>query len=304
MRKVVLVIGAATLDRSLYVEKYPKADTKDRCRTIESGGGNAANTASTLGRLLLLSSSGHGTNDEEHKQFGNKNQLVDNDFCVQLLTKISRDEIGQSIMKELESYGVDTSSPLLVRTDETLKSQVVTVIVTKTPPTRTCLFDPGTVGTLEPSDLDQINIRDIMTDVIHYHSDTRHTEVAVELARVAKTFTKQKLLISVDVERDRFSAEFDDLIDLADTVFTNSNLMGPILTRRLNHDPYQNFEIQIEKMDNTATARQFDDFYFNVVLLHHYLDELRLKSMNASGGGGENSEETERKIIATRYVQL
>ena len=54
----------------------------------------------------------------------------------------------------------------------------------------------------------------------HLHSDTRHTEAAAFLARQAN---ERNVPVSVDVERDRYSDEFDDLIDRASFVFTNEN---------------------------------------------------------------------------------
>ena len=48
----ILVIGACALDRLLHVPFYPKEDGKILCHnTFQCGGGNAANTASSLGRI-------------------------------------------------------------------------------------------------------------------------------------------------------------------------------------------------------------------------------------------------------------
>ena len=280
MPKSVVVIGAATLDRILHVPTYPKPDTKAACKTFESGGGNAANTASALGRLFLSSSRTHIT-DPDHTH-------------VKLLSKISTDEIGQALSAELEEYGVDLTSPLCIRAEGT--SPVVTVIVTNVRPyTRTCLFDAGTVGTLIPSDLELqgINITAVLDNTIHFHSDTRHTEVALALANEAKI---RGITISVDCERDRFSAEFDELIDLANIVFTNEDLMETILRRRLdcNH-PFEGVVL-----DGDSSDRERFGFYVRVATLCHLLTKLQ-QWRNTTN---ENGVTTPKELIVTRYVPV
>ncbi len=301
--KSILVIGAATLDRLLYVDQFPTADSKYACETHEMGGGNAANTATAIGRL---------TSAARNKEYFPQN-VQDGDadtgafVHVKLLTKIALDDIGNSLVQELQQDGVDISSPLFLRCDG--RSPIVTVLVTTKPPyTRTCLFDPGTVGTLHPSDLEDeslqhvdCNVSDIMKDCIHLHSDTRHTEVALILAREA---SKRGIPISLDVERDRFTEAFDELLDLSNLMFTNEGLMDSIVSRRFGCDLFDNdrsTEMEIEDKDNCGIQQDNHaglcdncdnvQFYCNVVKLFHCFKK-------------ESSNVLEKELVVTRYVPV
>lgn len=258
MSSKILVIGAATLDRLLYCENYPTANSKSACSTFECGGGNAANTACALGRLLLAANV---------------------DMKINLLTKISTDGVGDFLINELESYNVDTSNPLLVRSIGL--SSVCTIIVTKNHPyTRTCLFDAGTVGTLDRNDVVSAGEFDeLLKGVEHIHSDSRHTEAAASIVKAAK---KLNVRISVDVERDRYTQDFDDIIDYADTVFTTEDsLMRPILERRIGYDPFTTCE---------EDAIEVDEFNFKCVMISYWL-----QSINTTGNYGIAKE-----VIVTR----
>lgn len=248
MSSKILVIGAATLDRLLYVENYPTADSKSACSTFECGGGNAANTACALGRLLVAAKV---------------------DMKINLLTKIATDGVGDFLINELESYNVDTSNPLLVRSIG--RSSVCTIIVTKNYPyTRTCLFDAGTIGTLDRNDVISAgDFDELLRGVEHIHSDSRHTEAAALIIKAAKNLNVR---ISVDVERDRYTQAFDDIIDYADTVFTTEEaLMRPILERRIGHDP---FTICAEDVI------EVDEFNFKCIMICYWLQSIKTTSNN------------------------
>jgi sugar/nucleoside kinase (ribokinase family) len=236
----IIIVGAATLDRLLHVNQYPVADSKALCTTYESGGGNAANTASGIGRLQSLSKNG---------------------LNVKLLSKVSSDQVGDGLVKELQDYGVDLSSPLFIQSPG--RNPVVTIIVTNSSPyTRTCLCDTGTVGTLTVPDLNNVDLNAAFENVTHLHSDTRYTDVALSLVQTAKRRTSVPVTVSVDVERDRYTQDFDDLIDLSDLVFTNEHLMQPILIRRLGYNPFDFIEGE--------NMHQFS-FQFNVAMLCYCL---------------------------------
>lgn len=234
--KNILVVGALTLDRLLYVQEFPKPDSKISCTTFECGGGNAANTASCIGKLCFGSPM-----EARHK--------------VKLLSKTTLDLHGSALCQELRDANVDLSSPLFIRGHG--NSSTSTVIVTcDQSHTRTCLFDQGTIGTLNLSDIQGVDFDQIFQGVQLMHSDTMHTDVAAILAREAKL---RGIKLSLDVERDRCSEAFDILVDLADIIFTGEDLMQSILERRLS------------KRDNQPDRHTF---YSSVVDLCHTLSSL------------------------------
>jgi sugar/nucleoside kinase (ribokinase family) len=263
--RIILVVGACALDRILHLDSYPIQDSKMRCsQTFEYGGGNAANTASAMARLVdakfLLQGGGHnrigdgggigGTcshsddnNDGDNDGDGNEDNV--GPITIKLLSKIGNDLVQKQICCELKQCGVDLSSPLFQigppETSSTRTTPIATVLVTTIEPhSRTCIYDPGTCGELTAADVNHLlqqqesmvgeDFDDIFDNVIHFHSDSRHTEAAALLAREAK---RRGIPVSVDVERDRHSKAFDELIDSASIIFTNENKMSCTLERRL-----------------------------------------------------------------------
>ena len=221
----ILVVGACALDRILHLESYPPQDSKTRCsQTFEYGGGNAANTASTLARMSDAKFLKGGDDTSEDGGWAS--------ITIKLLSKIGNDSVKDQICCELEEFGVDLSSPLFkVDSEKSSTTPIATVIVTTMEPhSRTCLYDPGTCGVLTAQDVQHIDLDHIFENVIHLHSDSRHTEAAALLAKDAQ---RRGIPVSVDVERDRLSQSFDDLLDAASMIFTNENKMSCTLKRRL-----------------------------------------------------------------------
>ena len=222
---VVLVIGACTLDRIITVETYPKEDTKNRSTAVfETGGGNAANTATALSHL---STSMFATSSlsQSHSPIRS--------ITVKLLTKLGDDSIRNQLCQELTSSGVDLSSDLFLKGDKHSTSHVTTIIVSEKEHTRTCIFHPGTCGEITPEDIDRVILRKngmekLFENVVHFHSDSRHTKAAVILAKEAK---RRNIPVSVDVERDR-GKDMDALLELATMVFTNQDQMSDYMDRK------------------------------------------------------------------------
>jgi sugar/nucleoside kinase (ribokinase family) len=200
--QVILLIGACGLDRLLTVTTFPNADSKIRTEAYhEVGGGNAANTASAI--ALLKSAS-----------FLSQHNLV-----VKLMTKVGDDYIGKQVVRQLQDTGVDLSSPLFQYAGQGTTTGFTTIIVSDRESTRTCIHTPGTCGELTLLDLKQLNLDQIFQNVIHLHSDLRHAEVALELAREAR---RRGLTVSVDAEKDRNNHFQHELQQLSTTLFTNS----------------------------------------------------------------------------------
>ena len=227
---VILVIGACTLDRIITVTEYPREDSKVRSQSIyETGGGNAANTATAISKLccptLLSKLLPLQTKFENEPQ--NKSSIQ-----VKLLTKLGDDAMFQQLCKELVDANVDISSDLFLKGDVGTTTSVTTVVVSKKNHTRTCIFTPGTCG--EITEQDVINIKNnnrldhLFENVIHLHSDSRHTKAAILLAKEAR---QRDIPVSVDIERDR-GPSMDELLNLATIIFTNQDQMSAYMERQ------------------------------------------------------------------------
>ena len=267
----IVVIGACALDRLLHVPYYPKEDDKILCHeTFEYGGGNAANTASGLGKLSSSSSS-----------------ML---FHVQLLSKIGSDDIHRKLCHELVNSGVDLSSPLFMIGETGTTSPIATVIVTNSfnnnlngalvQPTRTCFFDKGTCGVLESSDVINYfqNIDDTIIDTVPatnvtivdkfftnvkiIHSDSRHTNAALIIAKEAK---RRNIPVSLDLERDRFTKSFDELINQASIIFTScsriDNSHGQSITCFHLKSLIDRRKREIEGLNDSHSGHNFSAFF-------------------------------------------
>ena len=206
---VVLVVGSCGLDRLLTTKNYPQPDSKVRSVSYnEIGGGNAANTASAIGLLQDAS-------------------LWTRRIRVKLLSKVDDDPVGRQLVRELGDSNVDTTSTLFQICPGT-STAITTIIVELENNTRTCIHTPGTCGELTIEDVESVDIDRIFKNVIHLHSDSRHTKASLLLAREAK---KRGIPISVDCEKDRNSTSLDALMELSDMIFTNSIHLRPYLER-------------------------------------------------------------------------
>eukprot|EP00980_Cylindrotheca_fusiformis_P028895 scaffold22671_cov164-Cylindrotheca_fusiformis.AAC.4 len=207
---VILVIGSCALDRLLTTSKYPVPDSKVRSIAYnEVGGGNAANTASAM---ALLQSA----------------QCWTRNVRVKFLTKVGDDLVGVQLKKELHNANVDTSSPLFLIGPQGSASAITTILVELEGHTRTCIHTPGTCGELTSEEIESVDMDTVFENVIHLHSDSRHTDAAVQLAIEAK---RRGIPISIDCEKDRKSKSLDVILELSDIIFTNAHCLGSYLER-------------------------------------------------------------------------
>ena len=147
------------------------------------------------------------------------------------MTKVGDDVVGQNIVDELKASNVETSSQLFRRGGPGSTTSFTTVIVDEKEKTRTCIHTPGTCGELSLVDvqaLSQEEIDQLFRNVIHLHSDSRHTEVSLWMAKEAKL---RGIRVSCDCEKDRNTKALDELIEVCDILFTNSNHLGAYLER-------------------------------------------------------------------------
>ena len=208
--KVILLVGRCGLDRLMTVSSYPHADSK--VRTIayhESGGGNAANTACAMALLCDAS------------LFKSEN------FRIKLLSKVGDDYIGQQLKDELQKSGVDVS--LVFIGDHGTTTGFTSVIVSEAEHTRTCIHTPGTCGEVTLVDIASENLEELFANVVHVHSDSGNADVSLVLAQEAH---RRNIPISVDAEKDRRPKSMDQLLEIADMVFTNTSQLNDYLDRR------------------------------------------------------------------------
>lgn len=209
--RVVLLIGSLGLDRLLTVPSYPGPDAKVRTTAYnEVGGGNSANTACAMGRL---STAGF---------------LRRANVRIRLLSKVGGDAVGRQLVDELHASNVDTTSPLFLTGPPGSTTAFTTVIVSEQERTRTCIHTPGTSGELSLHDAGAADLDGLFRNVVHLHSDSRHTDVSLFLAQEAK---RRGVPISCDAEKDRGTKALDELIQISDILFTNSDHLGGYLDR-------------------------------------------------------------------------
>ncbi len=198
------------MDRLLSVSHYPSPDAKVRTTVYhEVGGGNAANTATAMARLSRAA-------------------IFPESYRIQLCTKVGDDYVGRQIMADLEAEGVDLSSPLFRVGNEGSTTAFTTIVVSEEEHTRTCIHTPGTCGELTLEDLQRVDRNDLFQNVVLLHTDARHTDVALELAREAQ---KRGIPVSLDVEKDRNSKALDALLDVASIVLTNADQLENYLAK-------------------------------------------------------------------------
>ena len=187
----MLVFGAACLDYIAQVNHFPVPDEKLRTDSLTiCGGGNAGNTSTCLNRLGVQ---------------------------VTLIAKIGKDLNGEKILDDLrQETNIDTSSILLQAS--MVLSPLTYIIVDRTTNTRTCLFSAANeqilVDEIQPDWLDGI-------DFIHF--DSRSTEAAVHLAKLAES---KSIRCSLDLERSR--PHLDQLIPRMNYIITTESYLRDV----------------------------------------------------------------------------
>uniref|UniRef100_A0A7S3ENN4 Carbohydrate kinase PfkB domain-containing protein n=1 Tax=Rhodosorus marinus TaxID=101924 RepID=A0A7S3ENN4_9RHOD len=178
----VVGLGAAAIDLLASVDTFPNPDDKIRTVSFEvAGGGNCANTLTAVRRLGIPCS---------------------------ILTKIGDDGTGKQITSELDGDGVDTSNVIVQRN---MNSPFTYVLTERAGGTRTCIHTPAE-SELLPSEVKP----EWLDEADHLHLDGRHTQAAIEMAKLA---IERGVPISLDVEKDR--PHIRELLPLADFIITN-----------------------------------------------------------------------------------
>lgn len=167
---------------------------------------------------------------------------------IRFLTKVGNDSIGQQLADELSDAGVDTSSPLFMRVGT--KTAFTTIIVSEEECTRTCIHTPGSCGELSLDDVRCVDLNQVFEDVVHLHSDSRHTEAALYLALEAKS---RGVRVSLDCEKDRSTTNLDRLLEVCDILFTNAQHLSSYMSRREHEMQQMHNRIPLPKPRTIST---------------------------------------------------
>jgi sugar/nucleoside kinase (ribokinase family) len=201
----IWVVGAAGIDVVANVDVFPKPDDKMRAKSLETfGGGNAANTATTLARLGVR---------------------------THLISKIGDDINSNFILNELKGEQVETWG---IVKQLNSKSPITLVVVDSLTKTRTCIHHSNIVDLNDESVREFLDAMRMPNAPKIIHSDSRHTLGAIALAKEAnklnilgrnlvtiffQTYIISKL-VSLDMERVN-RPHVQELLPLADLIFTN-----------------------------------------------------------------------------------
>ncbi|OVA02256.1 Ribokinase [Macleaya cordata] len=181
--RIVLGVGAVSVDYLATVDAYPKPDDKIRSTSLKvQGGGNAGNALTCAARLGLN---------------------------PRLISKVADDAQGRSVLEELEADGVDTSYLVVAKNGN---SPFTYIIVDNQTKTRTCIHTPGHPP-MVPDDLSRSSLISALDGARLVYFDVRLHETALVVAQEA---TSRKIPILVDAEKKREG--LDDLLNLADYV--------------------------------------------------------------------------------------
>ncbi|XP_038888958.1 ribokinase isoform X2 [Benincasa hispida] len=181
--RVVLGVGATSVDFLAAVASYPNPDDKIRTTSLKvQGGGNVGNALTSAARLGLT---------------------------PRIISKVADDSQGRSIIEELEADGIDTSF-LVVSEGGT--SPFTYIIVDNKTHTRTCIHTPGSPP-MVPDDLSRSSLLSALDGARFVYFDVRLHETALLVAQEA---ARQNIPMLIDAERKREG--LDDLLLFASYV--------------------------------------------------------------------------------------
>ncbi|WVY99108.1 hypothetical protein V8G54_031259 [Vigna mungo] len=180
---IIVGFGGVGVDFLAVVPFFPKPDAKIRTTEFKvQGGGNTGNTMTCAARLGLK---------------------------PRIISKVSNDAPGKSMMEELEAEGVDTSFLVVSKEGTSPFSYIIVDSQTKT---RTCIFTPG-YPPMVPADLPKANLLSALDGARVVYFDARMADSALVIAQEA---FRQNISILIDAERPREG--LNDLLGLADYV--------------------------------------------------------------------------------------
>ncbi|KAL5136808.1 Ribokinase [Glycine soja] len=167
---IIVGFGGVGVDFLAVVPSFPKPDSKIRTTEFTfQGGGNNGNTMTCAARLGLK---------------------------PRIISKVSNDGPGKTMLEELEAEGVDTSFFVVSKEGTSPFSYVIVDNQTKT---RTCIFTPG-YPEMVPQDLPRANLLSALDGARMVYFDARMPDSALVIAQEA---FHQNIPILIDAERPR-----------------------------------------------------------------------------------------------------
>lgn len=176
----IVGIGVSTLDVLTIVDSFPHSSGVQKGHGCLLQGGGPVSTA-------LVAAS----------KLGAKTAMVDN---------LGDDWIGQRIIDEFISYGVDTEL-ITVLPNET--SSLASILVRKSDGERAIMFNPGSASELPVN----VDIERIIKQSKCIHINGRHLNFCIKACKAAK---ENKVIISFDGGSGRYRSELDELMNYVD----------------------------------------------------------------------------------------
>jgi len=246
-KPTILIVGSTLLDRSIYIQQFPKSGSYHRTApgsvgSTERAGGSAANTATILNHLrdaMVLQDGQDLTENEDEPAGYAEDELIQ----IRLATKIGDDDVADKIQNDLEdggNGGIDLNHALFIRVEDTTSPLSTHFVSVSSSPTSsgtepgknmgpTSIHQPGTCGELTEEDVLNADLDEVFRNVMHLHTDSQHTAAALLLVREARRRGGISVSILANVDR---GVMMDELIELSDVIFTDDD--ASYFTRRLN----------------------------------------------------------------------
>jgi sugar/nucleoside kinase (ribokinase family) len=206
--RVVVGIGQAGIDHLAIVDRYPEAESNVELGGLSiQGGGTMANTLAALAN------------------FGTPTRF---------LGKLSDDDFGRFIIRGLRNLGVETEATVIE--PERISPYRLVVIETETH-RRTALHTEGSVGLLEPEELDLTLLDDaslLLVDGHHPAAQVKAAEAArqrglkvvLDAAKIHEGMGELVALSDVLVASERYASEVAPRGELEDSLIELAR-MGP-----------------------------------------------------------------------------
>lgn len=244
MKKIV-GLGANVLDTLISCKDFPKEDTKMRAEKITLIGGGP------VGNALVVTS-----------KLGLKSEMIG---------AFADDDAAESILSELERYGVDTENTV---TASDTASFVSYIILSEKDGSRTCVFDRGTV----PDDPEAISYGAIDGATV-LHLDGNYIKCAIRAAEYAKTRG-----VKVSLDAGGLYDGIEELLPLVDILIPSAEFAMGITKKDNPKDALIAMQEKYSPEILVVTDGARGGYYYENGIAHHY-DSVKIKAVDTNGAG-------------------